>query len=78
MVFDPSNLHKWIAYEKSYLKNSNSCYTCVKLRVAPPLEPRYVGLYSVSQIQDDLLIISQFSPINMKIGTIKDRRLLFR
>jgi hypothetical protein len=29
------------------LKNSNSCYTYVKLRVAPPLEPRYLGLYIV-------------------------------
>jgi hypothetical protein len=53
-------------------------YLCYKLRVAPPPETRYLGLYSVSHIQDDLPIISQFSTINMKIGTIKDGRLLFR
>jgi len=64
MVFDPSNLHKRIAYEKSYLKKLKiHVILMLKLRVAPPLEPCYLGLYSVSQIQDDLLIISQFSPI---------------
>jgi hypothetical protein len=39
---------KGLLMKSPILKNSNSCYTYVKLRVvAPPLEPRYLGLYIV-------------------------------